>query len=138
MYHQSIGQYVEAVGEQLTQTIMDNVNTFFFMRVTKEETQKFASRMTGMRFAALPTFSVDGHAGMFPNETFRIPPEAFSDLPARMGILVRTNARDEVYSKVVDLIKTPRIKPPKFRVRAEDLRAVQDEERIVNLLKNYI
>ena len=138
MYHQSIGQYVEAVGEQLTQTIMDNINTFFFMRVTKEETQRFASRMTGMRFAALPTFSVDGHAGMFPNETFRIPPEAFSDLPARMGILVRTNARDEEYSKVVDLIKTPRIKPPKFRVRAEDLRAVQDEEKIVNLLKNYI
>ena len=138
MYHQSLGQYIEAVGERLTQTIMDNINTFLFMRVTKEETQKFASRMTGMRFTALPTFSVDGHAGMFPNETFRIPPEAFSDLPARVGILVRTNVQDEGYSKVVDLIKTPRIKPPKIRVKPEDLRAVRDEERIVNLLKNYI
>ena len=138
LYHQSIGQFEEAVGENLTKVILDNINTFFIMRVKKEETQMFAARQTGRKLSALPTFSVEGHAGMFPNEDFRIPVEKFEDLPPRLGLLIRTNAMNEDASKVVYLLKTPEVKEPKIKVVPQDLRAVGNEEEIVELLKKYI
>jgi hypothetical protein len=139
LYHQSIGQFEEAVGRNLTKVILDNINTFFIMRVKKEETQMFAARQTGKKLAGLPTFSVEGHAGMFPNEDFRVPVESFEDLPPRVGVLIRTNAFNEDSSKVVHLLKTPEVKKPKIRVVPQDLRASADmEKEIVELLKKYV
>jgi len=138
MYHQSIGQFEEAVGPNLTKVILDNINTFFIMRVKKQETQEFAARQTGKMFAGLPTFNIDGHAGMFPNEDFRIPAEKFEDLPPRIGVLIRTNAFNEESSKVIHLLKTPLIKEPKIKVKPQDLRSVSNEEEIVELLRKYV
>jgi hypothetical protein len=138
MYHQSVGQFEEAVGANLTKVILDNINTFFIMRVQKEETQEFAARQTGRRLTALPTFSAEGHAGMFPNEDFRIPADKLADLPKRMGVLIRTNAMNEEFSKVVHLIKTPLIKEPKIKVVPQDLRAVGNDQSVVELLMKYV
>lgn len=137
-YHQSIGQFVEAVGENLTETIFDNINTFFVMRVKKDETQEFAAKMAGQRLGALPTFSADGHAGMFPNEGFRIPPDRFTDFPMRVGLFVRQNAIGENSSKLAYILKTPDVKEPKIKVTPQDLRSVTNEREIVELLKRYV
>lgn len=134
MYHQSIAQYYEAVGKELADSILDNINTYFIMRVNKRETQEFAARMTGYKLSALPTFSVEGHAGMFPDQVFRIQPEFFSEFPPRIGMLVRNGAKEG--TKVVDLLRTPLIKPPKFKVEPERLLSVSEESRIVEILKD--
>ncbi|WP_457569131.1 type IV secretory system conjugative DNA transfer family protein [Desulfurobacterium sp.] len=137
-YHQSIGQYVEAVGEKLTETIFDNINTFFIMNVGKDDTRRFAAELTGKKLTALPTFSVEGHASMFPNEGWRIPPERFTELPPRVGVLIRKRALNEDTLRAAYVIKTPRVDRPQFTIKPQDLRSTQNEKEIIELLKRYI
>lgn len=48
-YTQSISQMIEEVGKEVTQSILDNINTFLFMRVNHEETAAYVEESTPLK-----------------------------------------------------------------------------------------
>lgn len=59
-FTQSIAQIQEEIGDEASQSILDNINTWVFMRVNHEKTSKFVEESTPLKNLQQPILSLSG------------------------------------------------------------------------------
>lgn len=82
-FSQSVNQLYATLGQDVGKSILDNVNTKVFMRVTDKETAEYASGHFGTRVGYSPVFGVGGNISIREVDDVWIKPEDIQELQPR-------------------------------------------------------
>ena len=118
-YTQSIAQMEEAIGREATRSILDNINTWVFMKVNHPETAQYVEESTPVVRKFSPILSFGGGISVREIEEPMIRADQILRLKPRQFIMIFYGKYFKGY--------TAEVNPARIRVKFPDLKAVEEE-----------
>jgi len=123
-YTQSIAQMEEAVGKEATRSILDNINTWVFMKVNHPETAQYVEKSTPIVRKFSPILSFGGGISVREIEEPMVRADRVLRLKPRQFILISYGRYFKGF--------TAEVLPPAVRVKFPEIRAVEEESTRLN------
>lgn len=118
---QSISQFKEVVGPNLTQTILDNINNWIIFRIPSPDTSQYFEKLSGQELKYLATYQLTGDIGGVARPGYALETKDFESLPNRHFYLMRLSKGKVIYEGI-----TPEIKELSHEEKVKILKEIEE------------
>lgn len=102
---QSISQFREVVGPNLTQTILDNINNWIIFRIPSPDTSQYFEKLSGQELKYLATYQLTGDIGGVARPGYALETKDFESLQNRHFYLMRLSKGKVIYKGITPEMK---------------------------------